>query len=109
MNQAIFDFDMAIVARDTGTARTMAKTGDAWFEEAMADLISFICDRGESTVEAWRFDWLSRGRPAPSSHKSYGALAITAARRGHIVNTRRYVKASAEKTHAHRVAVWRAA
>ena len=102
------DFTKAVIARDEGIARTMDHTGDAWFEDALADLVAFIGYHGSSTIEAWRFDYLSRGHPAPSSHKSYGALAITAARRGLIVATGRYVKASAEKTHAHRVCVWRA-
>mgnify|MGYP001573482913 CR=1 FL=1 len=95
--------------RDEGIATTMEHTGDAWFETAMADFLRFVCERGESTLESWRFDWLSRGNPPPASHKSYGALAITAARRGIIINTGRYVKAKAEKTHAHRVCIWRAA
>ena len=103
------DFSKASSARDEGIARTMAKTGDAWFEDALADLVAFIGYHGESTVEAWRFDWLTRGKPAPSNHKSYGALAITASRKGLIVNTGRYVKASAEKTHRHVIPIWRAA
>lgn len=108
MEQISLDFTKAAAARDAGIAETMAHTGEDWFETALADLVAFICARGEATLEAWRFDWLSRGKPAPASHKSYGALAITAARRGHIVNTGRYVKASAEKTHRHVVPVWRA-
>jgi hypothetical protein len=107
IEQLSIDFNRSLSARDDGIARTMANTGDAWFDAALPDLVAFVGDRGEATVEQWRFDWLGRGKPAPSSHKSYGALAITAARRGLIVNTRRYVKASAEKTHAHPVPVWR--
>lgn len=106
--QIALDFSKAARARDAGIARTKEHTGDDWFDSAITDLVTFICDRGEATLEQWRFDWLSRGNPPPASHKSYGALAITASRRGHIVNTGRYVKASAEKTHGHPVPIWRA-
>lgn len=108
MSQLALDFSKAKRARDAGIAKTMAHTGDPWFEKALADLVAFICARGEATVEQWRYDWLTRGNPPPASHKSYGALAITAAKRGHIVNTGRYVRAASEKTHAHPVPLWKA-
>lgn len=108
MNQLPMDFSKSAAARDAGIARTMDNTGPEWFEGALADFVAFVCDRGEATLEQWRFDWLARGKAAPASHKSYGALANTAAKRGHIVNTGRYVKAQAEKTHAHVVPIWRA-
>lgn len=107
MDQLALNFTKAQLARDRGIAQTKAHTGEAWFEQALADFVRFVCERGEATVEAWRFDWLTRGMPAPSTHYSYGALGRTAASRGHVVFVK-YVKAQAEKTHCHPVVLWRA-
>lgn len=79
-----------------------------WIGMALHDLVQFIRARGEASVEMWRFDWLTRGLPEPRTSKSYGALTNIAARRRLIEHTGRYVKAVAERTHSHPVAIWTA-
>ena len=100
--------DFGRAARDDGLKRAAEHAGEPWMDAAVADFARFVKARGEATCEQWRLDWLTRGRPAPASHKAYGAVASTAARRGLVVNTRRYVQAVSEKTHAHPVPIWRA-
>lgn len=107
MTQLSIDFARA--ARDEGMQQAADHAGSDWMSMAVEDFGRFISERGEATCEQWRFDWLARGRPAPATHKAYGAVASGAARRGLVVNTRRYVQASSEKTHAHPVPIWRAA
>lgn len=107
MNQMSIDFARA--ARDEGIKQAAEHAGEDWMSMAVVDFGRFIRERGEATCEQWRFDWLARGRPPPATHKAYGAVASGAARRGLVVNTRRYVQASSEKTHAHPVPIWRAA
>lgn len=109
MNQMLIDFSAARTARDEGMKRAADHAGETWVESAIADFARFVRERGEATCEQWRFDWLSRGRPAPATHKAYGSVPSTAARRGLVVNTKRYVQAVSEKTHAHPVPIWRAA
>ena len=107
MSQLPIDFSRA--ARDEGMQRAADHAGDAWMDTAVKDFAAFVRERGEATCEQWRFDFLTRGNPAPVTHKAYGAVASTAARRGLVVNTRRYVQAVSTKTHAHPVPIWRAA
>jgi hypothetical protein len=102
------DIDFSRAARDDGIQRASEHAGESWMDSAIEDFARFVKERGEATLEQWRFDWLSRKRPAPASHKAYGAVANTAARRGLVVNTRRYVQATSQKTHAHPVPIWRA-
>lgn len=102
------DLALAIAARDKGITRAADHAGPSWMERAVEDFGRFLRERGEATLEQWRYDWLARGGAAPSTHKAYGAVATSAARRGLAVNTERYVKATSEKTHAHRVPIWRA-
>jgi len=107
MNQLNIDFSRA--ARDEGMARAADRAGNEWMDAAVADFAAFIRAHGPATCEAWRYDWLSRKNPSPESHKAYGAVASSAARRGLVVNTGRYVKAQSVKTHAHAVPLWRSA
>lgn len=102
------DIDFARAARDDGITRATDHAGETWMERAIVDFARFVKARGEATCEQWRFDWLSRGNRPPESHKAYGAVASAAARRRIVVNTKRYVQASSEKTHAHPVPIWRA-
>ncbi len=101
--------DLGRVARDEGIQRASDHAGAPWMDRAVEDFARFVRERGEATCEQWRFDWLARGNPAPATHKAYGAVPSTAARRKLVVNTRRYVQAVSEKTHAHPVPIWRAA
>lgn len=107
MSQLPIDFARA--ARDEGIKRAADHAGEDWVSMAVRDFAAFVRARGEATCEQWRFDWLSRGNPAPATHKAYGAVPSTAARRKLVINTRRYVQAHSEKTHAHPVPIWRAA
>ena len=100
------DLDLSQSRRDRGLKRAAEHAGDPWMTEAVEDFARFVSARGEATLEAWRYDWLARGKPSPASHKAYGAVAMSAAKRGLVVNTGRYVKAQSPKTHAHRVPVW---
>jgi hypothetical protein len=102
------NIDFARAARDEGIKRAADHAGRTWLNAAIEDFVAFVRARGEATCEQWRYDWLARGRPAPASHKAYGAVANTAASRGLVVNTERYVKAASTKTHAHPVPLWRA-
>ena len=88
--------------------RAADHAGESWMDRAVADFAAFVKVRGEATCEQWRFDFLTRGNPPPATFKAYGAVANCASRRGLVVNTRRYVKAVSEKTHAHVVPIWRA-
>lgn len=101
--------DFARAVRDEGIKRAADHAGESWMDAAVADFGKFIAARGEATLEQWRFDWLSRGNPAPATHKAYGAVATGAAKRGLVVNTKRYVQAVSAKTHAHPVPLWRPA
>lgn len=105
-NQLSIDF--AREARDEGIKRAADHAGEPWMKRAIEDFARFLRERGEATLEQWRHDWLTRGNPNPPSHKAYGAVASAAARSGLAVNTRRYVKATSVKTHAHPVPIWRA-
>lgn len=107
--QLQIDFEAARVARDEGIALAAEHTGPDWMDVAIADFVRFVRERGETTCEQWRYDWLTCKRPAPASHYAWGALVNIAAKRGLVVNTHRYVKASSKKTHAHPVPLWRAA
>lgn len=109
MQQVAIDFTAAVVARDAGIQRAADHAGEDWMSQAVEDFAAFLRARGEATLEQWRFDWLARGRPAPATHKAFGAVASSAARKGLVVNTGRYVRAVSPKTHAHPVPVWRAA
>lgn len=109
MSQLALDFSAAAKARDLGIARAAEHAGESWMQQAVADFAGFVSERGEATLEQWRYDWLARGKPAPATHKAFGAVASGAARRGLVVNTGRYVKAQSERTHAHPVPLWRAA
>lgn len=109
--QMPLDFSaQAVRARDEGIERASEHVGETWMSKAVQDFANFLRGRParEATAEQWRFDWLTRGNPAPETHKAYGAVAMTAARRGLAINTGRYVKAVSPKTHAHRVPIWRA-
>lgn len=108
-NHAQYCMDFARKARDEGIQRAADHAGQTWMDLAVTDLVRFLRSQGPSTVEAWRFNWLAHGNPAPASHKAWGAVASSAARRGLIVNTGKYVKAKSIKTHAHPVPVWAAA
>jgi hypothetical protein len=105
MAQMTLDLSESLKARDLGISRA---SEPSWIDLAVHDFARFLRERGEATVEQWRYDWLYRGCDAPVSHKAYGAVAITAARRGLAVNTQRYVKAQSVKTHGHPVPIWRA-
>lgn len=107
MTQLAIDFARA--ARDDGIKRAADHAGETWMDRAVADFAAFVRLHGEATCEQWRFDWLARGNPEPATHKAYGAVPSTAARRKLVVNTRRYVQATSEKTHAHPVPYWRPA
>ncbi|HEX8106726.1 MAG TPA: hypothetical protein VF516_03310 [Kofleriaceae bacterium] len=107
MSQLSIDFARA--ARDEGIQRAADHAGEDWMSRAVKDFVQFVQEHGEATCEQWRFDWLSRGNPAPATHKAYGAVPSTAAKRKLVVNTRRYVQAVSEKTHAHPVPIWRPA
>lgn len=93
-------------ARDQGIQRAAEHAGLSWMNRAVADFAEFVRQRGEATCEQWRYDWLARGEAAPSSSKAWGAVAMSAARRGLVVNTKRYVQAVSEKTHRHPVPLW---
>lgn len=103
------DIDFARAARDDGMKRAADHAGESWMDRAMADFARFVKARGEATCEQWRFDWLSRGNPPPATHKAFGAVASGAAKKKLVVNTRRYVQAVSEKTHAHPVPLWKPA
>lgn len=102
------DIDFARAARDDGMKRAADHAGESWMDGAVADFARFVKARGEATCEQWRFDWLARGNPAPATHKAYGAVPSSAAKKNLVVNTQRYVRAVSVKTHAHPVPVWRA-
>lgn len=93
-------------AKEVGITKVIDSAPE-WLALALPDLVAFVRARRETTVEAWRYDWLTRCMPAPPSHKCYGALTTMAARRKFIENTRRYVPAQAERTHGHPVPVWK--
>jgi hypothetical protein len=95
--------------KERGIAIAAANAGEAWMAEAVADFARFVRDKGETTAEQWRYDWLARGEPAPVSHKAYGAVANAARLRGLIRKTGRYVPAQSARTHSHPVTVWRSA
>jgi len=109
MNQLAIDFSAGRSLRDLGTTRTLETEADAWREDALAALRLFAATRPHFTAEAFRYEWLSRGKPGPHSHKVWGALFLSAARAGIIEHTGEYRKASSPGTHAHPVGVWRAA
>lgn len=109
MQQIDIDYESARLEAERGIARAAEHAGDDWMAAAVKDFAAFVRERGTATCEQWRFDWLSRGRPGPSTHKAYGAVASTAARRGLVVHTGRYIRASSVKTHAHPVPLWSAA
>lgn len=102
------DIDFARAERDDGIKRAAEHAGAAWMKAAVDDFARFLRERGEATLEQWRYDWLARGNLEPPSHKAYGAVASAAARSGRAVNTKRYVQATSKKTHAHPVPIWRA-
>lgn len=106
---AQLDIDFARAARDEGLERAAEHAGEEWIDQAVRDFARFVAARGEATCEQWRYDFLARGMAAPESHKAYGAVANIAARRGLVVNTRRYVQAVSAKTHAHPVPLWTSA
>ena len=95
-------------SRDAGVARATDHAGETWMDRAVSDFAEFVKRNGEATCEQWRSDWIARGNDEPVTHKAYGAVALTAAKRGLIINTRRYVQATSAKTHAHPVPVWKA-
>ena len=103
------DIDFSRAARDAGIKLAADHAGNEWIDKAVADFVEFVHARGEATCESWRFSWLERNNEPPATHKAYGAVASAAARRGLVVNTRRYVNAVSVKTHAHPVPLWRAA
>jgi hypothetical protein len=106
LTQHQLDFLTGRASRDEGLKRAADRAGDSWMDAAVADFAAFVKLRGEATCEQWRHDWLTRGGAAPASHKAWGAVANTAARRGLVVNTRRYVQAVSKKTHCHPVPLW---
>jgi phosphohistidine phosphatase SixA len=108
MNGDQLPIDFARAARDDGIKRAAEHAGAEWMRRAIDDFARFLRERGEATLEQWRFDWLARGNEGPPSHKAYGAVASAAARSGKAVNTKRYVQAVSKKTHAHPVPIWRA-
>lgn len=103
------DIDFARAVRDEGIKRAADHAGETWMDRAVEDFGRFVKERGEATCEQWRHDWLTRGESAPATHKAYGAVANTASKRGLVVNTKRYVQAVSQKTHAHPVPVWKPA
>lgn len=109
IEQLTLDHELARAARDDGIQRAAEHAGESWMDLAVRDFARFVKERGEATCEQWRFDWLSRHNPPPATHKAYGAVPSTAAKRHLVVNTQRYVRAVSVKTHAHPVPLWRPA
>lgn len=106
MTQLALDLAEGRKRRDRGTAQAADHAGSEWMEAAVADFARFVRSHGEATLEAWRYDWLTRQQPAPASHKAFGAVALTASRRGLIRWSGRYRPAASPKTRAHCVRVW---
>lgn len=96
------------ILRDVGMARTLEAEGDRWLEQAMRALTSFAALPEWRTFKAedFRAWYIAQGYPAPHSHKVWGGLTGTAARRGVIRWTRGYAPAMSPKTHSHDVKVW---
>ena len=102
------DLDLSQLGRDRGIKRAAEHAGDPWMDTAVKSFVAFLKLHGPSTVEQFRYFWMSSGNAAPASHKAWGAMAMSAARQGLAVNTGRYVKAKSERTHAHPVPLWAA-
>src|SRR5262245_52456063 len=109
MRRSAMDSNEGVLLKERGIGIAAAHAGEAWMAAAVADFVRFVREQGETTAERWRCDWLARGKPAPVSHKAYGAVANAARRRGLICKTGRYVPAQSARTHSHPVTVWRLA
>jgi hypothetical protein len=97
------------LARDSGVERTLQVEERAWSLRAMQGLVAYAKTRPEGFLaEEFRRWWLERC-PPPHKDKVWGALFLTASRRGNIVNSGIYRQARSVKNHAHRYVVWRPA
>lgn len=105
MTQLTLDLYAARKARDDGMARSKAKNAD-WLESALSCL-EYFCEANEYlTLEAFRQWWLSHARKEPTSHHAWGSLGMTLTRTGWVEYVK-HVPAQSEKTHAHKIPMYR--
>lgn len=99
--------------RDAALQRLLARMGSAWQRQALELLEQFCAERRAGGQALFRFEefraWaLDRGLEPPVSHHCWGALAQAAAKAGLIRLSGGHQPATSARTHAHRVALWRA-
>jgi len=94
--------------RDHGISATLGKEKDPWLARMEATLVTYARTRPEGFLaEDFRAWWTGQGLVMPHSDKVWGALFLTVAKRGEIINTGVYRQAKSAKNHAHRYAVWK--
>jgi hypothetical protein len=108
----VMDQELSMDLRDAGIEATEAKEEEeraAWMDEATAGLVEYAASHATFMAEQFRYWWLFTGNAAPHSEKVWGAVIMRAARRGLIVNTGVYRKASSAMSHAHALPLWKKA
>jgi len=93
--------------KERGQQLALFNAGEVWQDHAMAQLRRFAAQRGEFTMEQFRYEFLTQGNDEPPSPNCWGALTTAAQRAGVIEHTGKYVKAVSARTRAHRVSVWK--
>lgn len=94
----------AIKARDTAMRRVAARS-DGWMEDALRIVVG-IPRLQEVTGEEVRQWLLVTGLRKPHHPNAWGALILTAIRRGILVPTDRYRKMRTKKSHARMTRVY---
>lgn len=109
MTQLALDLSAGRRRRDDGIARALDAERRDWIDRALRALREFMRGRETFTIEQFRYDFLAAGNPEPHVPEVWGAFTNAARKSGLIVPTGDYRKAASPGTHAHPVALWRAA
>lgn len=104
--QMALDFTRSQALKEEGMARALEHAGRTWTDRVVEALKLYAEAHAEFTVERFRWQWLFDGGEQAASPKAWGAVTNTAARRGLIKRTGRFVAAQSEKTHGHFIATW---
>lgn len=96
----------ARLTRNEGIERVRAKNRE-WMHLGSRLLGEMKLERAEATGEQMRIWLRSKGLGEPSSAHAWGALTLTAVRRGVLIDTGRSEQMWAKRSHARRTPIWR--
>jgi hypothetical protein len=97
---------LARAARDEAQARVLDNEPPPWIDDALALLRRFVADRQSFIGEDFRVYAALHGLRQPHHHNAWGALMMTAAKRGICCPTDQTRQMCTSKSHARRSPVW---